>query len=134
MHHQAGVQTVAAGGLPSNGPMQTPSGSRGAQAYDFDNLDTDIAIAKETNASAGNFLPERQVDVSISYASFNIRDQVRKGESTPLQFCLRSCQLQDILHQGHSLQLREPVAVRCKRHLDQARVVCSRVDGHCLQW
>ena len=86
MHHQAGVQTVAAGGLPSNGPMQTPSGSRGAQAYDFDNLDTDIAIAKETNASAGNFLPERQVDVSISYASFNIRDQVRKGESTPLQF------------------------------------------------
>ena len=86
MHHQAGVQTVAAGGLPSNGPMQTPSGSRGAQAYTFENLDTDIAIAKETNASAGNFLPERQVDVSISYASFNIRDQVRKGESTPLQF------------------------------------------------
>ena len=86
MHHQAGVQTVAAGGLPSNGPMQTPSGSRGAQAYSFDNLNTDIAIAKETNASAGNFLPERQVDFSISYASFNIRDQVRKGESTPLQF------------------------------------------------
>lgn len=86
MHHQAGVQTVAAGGLPSNGPMQTPSGSRGAQAYTFDNINTDIAIAKETNASAGNFLPERQVDVSISYASFNIRDQVRKGESTPLQF------------------------------------------------
>lgn len=86
MHHQAGVQTVVAGGLPSNGPMQTPSGSRGAQAYSFDNINTDIAIAKENNASAGNFLPERQVDVFISYASFNIRDQVRKGESTPLQF------------------------------------------------
>lgn len=86
MHHQAGVQTVVAGGLPRNGPMQTPSGSRGAQAYTFDNINTDIKIAKENNASAGNFLPERQVDVFISYASFNIRDQVRKGESTPLQF------------------------------------------------
>lgn len=86
MHHQAGVKTVAAGGLPSNGPMQTPSGSRGAQAYTFDNINTDIGIAKATNASAGNFLPERQVDFFIADASFNIRDQVRKGESTPLQF------------------------------------------------
>lgn len=86
MHHQAGVKTVAAGGLPRNGPMQTPSGSRGAQAYTFDNIDADILYAKNINASAGNFLPEREVDVFISYATFNIRDQVRKGESTPLQF------------------------------------------------
>lgn len=86
MHHEAGVRTVAAGGLPSQGPMQTPSGSRGAQSYTSDNLDTDIAMAKEINATAGNFLPERQEDVWISYLSFNLRDQVRRGESTPLQF------------------------------------------------
>lgn len=66
--------------------MQTPSGSRGAQSYSFDNLDTDIKIVKESNATAGNFLPERQNDIFISYASFNLRDQVRKDESTPLQF------------------------------------------------
>ena len=71
MHHQA---WVAAGALPSNGPMQTPNGSRGAHAYTLDNLDIDIAIAKEFNASASNFLTERQEDVSISYASFNLRD------------------------------------------------------------
>lgn len=86
MHHEAGVRTIAAGGLPSHGPMQTPSGSRGAQSYTFENLDTDIAMAKEINATAGSFLPERQEDVLISYASFNLRDQVRKGENTPLQF------------------------------------------------
>lgn len=86
MHHEAGVHTVAAGGLPSNGPMQTPSGSRGAQAYSFENLDTDIEFAKESNATAGNFLPERQEDVFFTSAFFNLRDQVRKGESTPLQF------------------------------------------------
>lgn len=65
MHHQAGVKTVAAGSLPSCGPMQTPSGSRGAQAYTLDYLDTNIAIAKESNASASNFLTERQEDVSF---------------------------------------------------------------------
>lgn len=85
MHHEAGVRTIAAGGMPSHGPMQ-PSGSRGAQSYTVDNLHADIAMAKEINATAGSFLPERQEDVFISYASFNLRDQVRKGESTPLQF------------------------------------------------
>ncbi|MCJ1261797.1 hypothetical protein MMC22_001665 [Lobaria immixta] len=86
MHHEAGVRTIAAGGLPGHGPMQTPSGSRGAQSYTVDNLNTDIAMAKEINGTAGSFLPERQEDVFISYASFNLRDQVRKGENTPLQF------------------------------------------------
>lgn len=86
MHHEAGVRTIAAGGLPSHGPMQTPSGSRGAQSYTVDNLNADIATAKEINATAGSFLPELQEDFLISYASFNLRDQVRKGESTPLQF------------------------------------------------
>lgn len=86
MHHQARVQTVAAGSLPRNGPLHTPSESRGTRAYTLDNLDTDIAIAKEFNVSASSFLPERQEHVSISYASFNLRDLVRKGESTPLQY------------------------------------------------
>lgn len=66
--------------------MHTPSESRGARAYTLDNLDMDIAIAKEFNGSDGSFLPERQEHVSISYASFNLRNQVGKGESTPPQF------------------------------------------------
>lgn len=70
--------------------MQTPGGSRVAQAYIFDNINNDIKIAKATNASAGNFLPERQVDVFISDASFIIWDQVGKDKSTPLQFVYKA--------------------------------------------
>lgn len=84
IHHQVGVKTIAASSLPNNRPMQTPSGSRSAQAYTFDNINTDIKIAKATNASSSNFLPKRQVDIFISCASFNIQDQVRKDKSTPL--------------------------------------------------
>ncbi|KAI0971462.1 hypothetical protein F4678DRAFT_479343 [Xylaria arbuscula] len=42
MHHEAGVRTVAVGGLPKDGPMQTPSGSRGARLYDIFTLDDNI--------------------------------------------------------------------------------------------
>lgn len=86
MHHEAGVRTVVAGGRPEYGPMQAPSGSRGAQLYTTDDLDGDIATAIEINSTASNFLPDRSEDVAIIYASFNLRDQIRSSESTPLQF------------------------------------------------
>ncbi|KAJ5511769.1 Interphotoreceptor retinol-binding [Penicillium expansum] len=88
MHHDAGVRTVVAGGRPSHGPMQSPAGTRGASGYSNDQLDNDIALAKEQDPSLGSRLPDRTLDYYISYASVNLRDQVRQDdtERTPLQF------------------------------------------------
>ena len=47
MHHEFGVKTVVAGGYPMTGPMQTPSGSRGARLYSVnDVLDNNIAYTQ----------------------------------------------------------------------------------------
>lgn len=86
MHHEAGVRTVAVGGRPSYGPMQAPSGSRGAQYYSTTNLDLDFQVATKINTTASDHLPRREEDVWITSASINLRDQVRKGEDVPLQF------------------------------------------------
>ena len=86
MHYQAGVRTVVAGGRPSYGPMQAPGGTRGDLAYTNFELDYDMASAVAFDAAAGPLLPDRTEDFRITYASFNIRDQMRPGESTPLQF------------------------------------------------
>lgn len=88
MHHQAGVRTVVAGGRPSHGPMQSPAGTRGASVYPNYQLDNDIELAKEQDPSLGSRLPDRTLDYYLSYASVNLRDQVRQDdrERTPLQF------------------------------------------------
>lgn len=86
MHHEAGVRTVAVGGRPSYGPMQAPSGSRGAQFYSTFDLDLDFQVASKINTTAGDVLPSREEDVWISSAGITLRDQVRKGEDIPLQF------------------------------------------------
>jgi hypothetical protein len=92
MHHEAGVRVVAVGGRPITGPMQAPAGTRGAIEYDTFNLDSSIdtvqTILQQNNSPEQNFLPNRSNtgDVYISYASVNLRDQVRSGETTPLQF------------------------------------------------
>lgn len=86
MHHQAGVRTVVVGGRPVTGPMQSPAGSRGAQLYSVGDLDADIEVASIINATAGELLPPRQLDVYVSQLTFNIRDQIRQGEDIPLQF------------------------------------------------
>lgn len=86
MHHEAGVRTVVAGGQPELGPMQVPSGSRGADAYTAFDLDDDMFYATEINSSIATTLPDRDVEFDISYAGFNIKDFVRKGENVPLQF------------------------------------------------
>ena len=86
MHHQAGVRTVVAGGRPELGSMQVPSGSRGADAYASFDLDDDIDYAKSMNSSVTTALPNRDVELDISYAGFNIKDFVREGENVPLQF------------------------------------------------
>ncbi|CAI7616844.1 unnamed protein product [Penicillium viridicatum] len=88
MHHEAGVRTVVAGGRPSHGAMQSPAGTRGASGYSNHQLDNDITLAKEQDPSLGSRLPDRTLDYYLSYASVNLRDQVRQDdrERTPLQF------------------------------------------------
>ncbi|CZR66660.1 uncharacterized protein PAC_16561 [Phialocephala subalpina] len=92
MHHEAGVRVVAAGGLPTTGPMQAPSGSRGASDYDLEVLDANIGFAQQIlqsqNSPEQNFLPNRTtaMDVYVTYADINLRDQVRRNETIPLQF------------------------------------------------
>ena len=87
MHHQAGVRTVVAGGLPQAGPMQVPAGTRGAEPYSAFALDVDISFAASINVTAAASLPtNRSIDFYITYAGFNLRDAVRNNDATPLQF------------------------------------------------
>ena len=46
MHHSAGVRTVVAGGRPDYGPMQAPSGSRGAEASVMFDLAEDVPLMR----------------------------------------------------------------------------------------
>ncbi|KAJ1706434.1 hypothetical protein NYO67_11410 [Aspergillus flavus] len=88
MHHEAGVQTVVIGGQPSYGPMQAPSGSRGAALYKAENMHRDIELARGIDKSRHVDLPSRTHAFLITTATVNLRDQVRQTDSsvTPLQF------------------------------------------------
>jgi hypothetical protein len=87
MTHQAGVRTVVMGGAPKLGAMQAASGNRGAILYDADTLDDDFDFAKQIDRTANSTLPrDRDSGILITYAPFNLRDQVRRNESIPLQF------------------------------------------------
>ena len=92
MHFEAGVRVVVVGGRPTTGPMQSPSGSRGARLYSTTTLDNNIAYAQEIlqaeNNPQSNFLPNRTdaLTLYVTYASINLRDQIRRNETTPLQF------------------------------------------------
>ena len=86
MHPEAGVRTVSVGGRPTPGPMQAPAGNRGARSYSVNALDIDIYIAEEIDNTTSMLLPNRTQDVLITYASINLRDQIRKGQDVPLQF------------------------------------------------
>lgn len=66
--------------------MQAVSGTRGAQYYTSDLLNSDISTAIELNETANDALPPREEDVLITYLTFNLCDQIRKGENIPLQF------------------------------------------------
>lgn len=88
MHHEAGVRTVVAGGRPTYGPMQSPAQSRGARMYGTDILNADIEFARAINDTASALLHNRTInrDLYVTFASVNLRDQVREGEDVPLQF------------------------------------------------
>ncbi|KAL9095721.1 MAG: hypothetical protein Q9165_002153 [Trypethelium subeluteriae] len=80
------VRTVAVGGRPSPGPMQAPAGTRGAAMYSTDILDSQISYVNTSNATAGALLPNRTIDTHLTHVGFNLRDQIRENETTPLQF------------------------------------------------
>ncbi|KAH6886273.1 peptidase S41 family protein [Thelonectria olida] len=86
---QAGVRTVVVGGRPASGPMQATAGTRGASPYLSLGLDNDFNTARNWSTDAAAALPEvRDPGVFINYATFNLRDQIRKDDDTgtPLQF------------------------------------------------
>ncbi|KAJ4343282.1 hypothetical protein N0V87_000504 [Didymella glomerata] len=91
MMTQAGVKTVVAGGRPEKGPMQTASGTRGARSYDTYSLDSDMSFARSiddtVDVNLNATVPEvRDSAIYINYAAFNLRDQIGKSDTTPLQF------------------------------------------------
>ena len=90
MHSDAGVRNVVIGGRPSYGPMQTPSGSRAARYYSVAELDNDISntlsVQAEDDPIGEGLIPNRtNQDVYVYDAGISLRNQVREGETTPLQ-------------------------------------------------
>ncbi|GAB1208482.1 hypothetical protein APSETT445_007232 [Aspergillus pseudonomiae] len=75
MHHEAGVRTVVIGGQPSYGPMQAPSGTRGAAVYKAENMHQDIDLARDIDNSMHVDLPNRAHAFFITTATVNLRDQ-----------------------------------------------------------
>jgi hypothetical protein len=90
MQHDGGVRSVVVGGQPTDGPMQAPSGTRGAEFYSIGDLDADFAVATFMNETAGALLPLRDEGIYVSYLGINIKDQIRENEkeneNTPVQF------------------------------------------------
>lgn len=81
MMRQQGVESVAIGGMPSPGPMQAASGSRGATSYSGEELWYDFAT---TPGSTQDFV---QPDTGMSglYTGFTLRDQMQRNETVPNQ-------------------------------------------------
>lgn len=89
MTELAGVRTVAVGGLPARGPMQTASGNRGAATYSADDLDNDRKELKsvvQDEATYNQLAARNDPGMYSRYISINLRDQMRNGDSIPLQF------------------------------------------------
>ncbi|ORY06011.1 hypothetical protein BCR34DRAFT_490455 [Clohesyomyces aquaticus] len=98
MSHQAGVRTIAVGGRPSVGPMQTASGNRGARLYSANDLILDYSWLNDTvnDKDAYSRLPPPSIwedtGMQVSDASFNIRDVIRQNDTIPLQFIYDAAQ------------------------------------------
>ena len=86
MVHEAGARTIVVGGRPETGPMQAAGGTRGARVYSADDVDDDFQFASQVNETANSTLPPRDLTFYVTYAGFNLRDQIRANDSTPLQF------------------------------------------------
>lgn len=95
MVQQAGVRTLAVGGIPSSGPMQVVGGTKGSMVLPSDYLiGTSSAIIAEFNDGVDDvrdwrtFLPQ-QFGIAVSSAGVNFQDTIRKGlekDGVPTQF------------------------------------------------
>jgi hypothetical protein len=89
MTQQSGVRTVVVGGRPETGAMQAVSGTRGAASYSGDSLDIDINTAVLMNETAQASLPLRgdltDSGMVVTWAGFNLRDQIAKNATLPNQ-------------------------------------------------
>ena len=85
-HHEAGVKIIVAGGRPEYGPMQGIGSVRGANSYSQASLNDDIHSAVSWYPELKGKLPGTKEYLNIQTASFNLRDQIRKNESFPLEF------------------------------------------------
>lgn len=65
--------------------MQTVAGSRGARDHEADILDLDISGTETLNPSLASQLPDRDIDIHVDTANFDLQDKVRRGENFPLQ-------------------------------------------------
>ncbi|KAK2765932.1 hypothetical protein FQN54_007447 [Arachnomyces sp. PD_36] len=84
VHH--GVQSVAVGGIPEEGPMQGAAGTRGGLVYDFQTIIQDIKTAKARSPSEASNLPSVDFPYVVAGGGVNLRDQLHQDDDTPLQF------------------------------------------------
>lgn len=99
MRHDAGVKSVVIGGRPTYGPMQTPSGSRGARNYDLDSLNIDVlnafGVAEAVNQDVNILGSLNNTGVFYYDGGVSLRAQVREGETVHLamQFEAADCRI-----------------------------------------
>lgn len=99
MRHDAGVKSVVIGGRPTYGPMQTPSGSRGARHYDLESLNIDVlnafGVADYVNQDVSILGSLNNSGVFYYSGGVSLRAQVREGETVPLamQFEAADCRI-----------------------------------------
>ncbi|KAL5425585.1 hypothetical protein PMIN04_002503 [Paraphaeosphaeria minitans] len=95
MVQQAGVKTLAVGGVPGTGPMQVVGGTKGSMLLPSEYLQQVSASVIRTYASSKDevnewydFLP-MPFSIAVSTAGVNFQDNIRKGlekDGVPTQF------------------------------------------------
>jgi Peptidase family S41 len=98
MKNEAGVRSVAIGGRPQTGPMQSVGGTKGSEVFFCSNL-LEIAQTLQSPANPGANDSEKQSWTEVlpgplpirlpeipGFCSINLRDTIHKGEDTPTQF------------------------------------------------
>jgi hypothetical protein len=95
MVQQAGVKTLAVGGLPGTGPMQVVGGTKGSMLLPSDYLiQTSTSVIRGFSNSSTEvsdwrtFLPQA-FSIEVSTAGVNFQDNIRKGlekDGIPTQF------------------------------------------------
>ncbi|KAI0438931.1 hypothetical protein F4803DRAFT_554562 [Xylaria telfairii] len=101
MTNVGGVRALTFGGRPRTEPMQAMGGVRGAQAYEFSDIDNDVAVAARLVVNDPSLLTKDQIALANNAApiglsnlplvvyggGFNLRNAYQEGaDHLPLQF------------------------------------------------